>query len=145
VIVALMEFCNNWWLSRAAARAIRRVVHPEQYASERRARLEPESRFIVRLSESEVVCERPDGRVERVTWSDLQKVEVVTTSEGPMVPDVFWVLHGTTEGCAVPQGATGDEELLHRLQALPGFDNGAVIEAMLCIEDRRFLCWQKAA
>jgi hypothetical protein len=121
------------------------ALHPKRYASEPRTRLYPESRFIIRLSDSEVVCERPDGRVERVGWGDLQKVEVVTTSDGPMAPDVFWVLHGTTGGCAVPQGATGEEELLERLWALPGFDTRVFIEAMSCASDRRFLCWQRAA
>jgi hypothetical protein len=109
------------------------------------APLEPEGRFMVRLSDSEVVCERSDGKIERVGWADLQKVEVVTTSDGPLSPDVFWVLHGTHGGCAVPQGATGESQLLERLQALPGFDNRAVIEAMSCTSDRRFLCWQRAA
>jgi hypothetical protein len=117
----------------------------EPYASKLRAALEPESRFIVLLSDAEVVCNRPDGKVERVSWSDLHKVEVVTTGDGPFVPDVFWVLHGTDGGCAIPQGATGDTELLERLRALPGFDNGAVIEAMCCTSDRRFVCWQRAA
>ena len=78
-------------------------------------------------------------------WGDLQKVEVVTTGNGPFAPDVFWVLHGTGGGCLVPQGATGDKELLERLQALPGFDNRAFIEAMSCASERRFLCWQRAA
>ena len=122
-----------------------RALHPERYASEPRARLEPESRFLVRLSDSEVVCEQPDGRVERVGWSDLQQVEVVTTGDGPFAPDVFWMLRGTSGGCAVPQGATGDEELLERLQALPGFDYQAFIEAMSSASDRRFVCWQRAA
>jgi len=108
------------------------------------AALEPEHRFVVRLSDSEVSCERPDGTVERVSWADLQRVEVVTTDEGPFVPDVFWVLHGTDGGCAVPQGATGDSALLERLQTLPGFDNKAFIDAMTCASDRRFLCWQRS-
>ena len=60
-----------------------------------------------------------------------------------MVADVFWVLHGLNRGCAIPQGATGEKELLERLQKLPNFDNGAVIEAMGCTSDRRFLCWEK--
>jgi hypothetical protein len=109
------------------------------------APLEPESRFIVRLTDTEVACERPDGKTERVAWSDLQRVEVLTTSDGPMFPDVFWLLHGRDGGCAIPQGATGDKELLERLQTLPGFDNGKVIEAMGSTSDRRFLCWQRAA
>ncbi|MCI0595271.1 MAG: hypothetical protein L0Z48_01870 [candidate division Zixibacteria bacterium] len=132
------------WAYLQSRDSMNRALHPGQYASEPSARLEPESRFIVRISDSEVSCERPDGKVERVGWSELQKVEVVTTSAGPFVPDVFFVLHGTRGGCAVPQGATGEKELLERLWALPGFDNGAFIKAMSSVSDRRFLCWQKA-
>lgn len=132
----LIEVWLRWRVSRVAAQALDR---------EPRARLEPESRFVVRLSDSGVVCERPDGTVERVGWADLQKVEIVTTGQGPFAPDVFWVLHGTHGGCAIPQGATGDRQLLERLQALPGFDNNAVIEAMSSTSDRRFLCWQRMA
>jgi hypothetical protein len=128
-----------------SSRVLDRALHPERYSPEPRAPLEPESRFVVRLSDSEVVCERPDGKVERVGWADLQKVEVVTTGDGPFAPDVFWVLHGTDGGCAIPQGATGDSQLLERLQALPGFDNKAAIEAMSSASDRRFLCWQRTA
>jgi hypothetical protein len=106
--------------------------------------LVPESRFGVRLSDTDV-CERPDGKVERVGWADLQKVEVVTTGDGPFAPDVFWVLHGTDGGCAVPQGATGDSQLLERLQTLPGFDNKAFLAAMASTSDRRFLCWERTA
>lgn len=96
-------------------------------------------------SDSEVVCERPDGTVGRVGWDDLQKVEIVTTGDGPFTPDVFWVLHGRTGGCAIPQGATGDRQLLERLQALPKFDNNAVIAAMSSTSDRRFVCWERTA
>ena len=116
----LIEIWIRWLASRMCSRALDHALHPERYASEPRAPLEPESRCVVRLLDSEVVCERPDGKVERVGWADLQKVEVVTTGDGPFAPDVFWVLHGTDGGCAVPQGATGDRQLLERLQALPG-------------------------
>ncbi len=136
---------NEAWAYLQARDSMNRALHPERYASEPRAPLEPESRFVVRLSDSEVVCERPDGKVERVGWADLQKVEVVTTGDGPFAPDVFWVLHGTDGGCAVPQGATGDSQLLERLQTLPGFDNHAFIEAMSSTSDRRFLCWKRTA
>ena len=139
----LIELWLRWSASRMASRALDRARHPERYASEPAARLEPECRFIVRLSDSEVVCERPDGKVERVAWADLQKVEVITTADGPMAPDVFWLLEGTDGGCAIPQGATGERPLLERLWALPGFDMGTFIKAMTCVSDRRFLCWRK--
>ena len=76
-------------------------------------------------------------------WDDLQRVEIVTTDHGPFAPDVFWVLHGLKAGCVIPQGATGEKELLERLQALPGFRYEAVIEAMSSTENRRFLCWER--
>jgi len=118
-----------------------------EYVSARKPHtlLEPESRFVVKLSDTEIVCERPDGRVERVAWNDLTKVEILTTADGPLVPDVFWILHGSDGGCAIPQGATGERELLARLQTLSKFANDAVIEAMVSTSDRRFLCWQKDA
>ena len=101
-IAGLMGLLMDRRISRIAARAIQRAGSPEQSRSKTVAKLQPESRFIVRLSESEVVCERPDGKVERMAWNDLEKVEVVTTDEGPFAPDVFWVLHGRSGGCAVP-------------------------------------------
>ncbi len=109
-----------------------------------RPRLQPESHYLVQISESDVSCARPDGNMESVAWDDLQQVEIVTTDDGPFRPDVFWVLHGSTTGCVVPQGATGEPELLERLQQLPGFRNGAVMEAMCSADNRRFLCLEKA-
>jgi hypothetical protein len=107
-------------------------------------RLQPESQYVVRISEFDVSCARPDGNTESVAWDDLRQVEVVTTDQGPFRPDVFWVLHGSSTGCVVPQGATGEPELLVRLQQLPGFRNRAVIDAMCSADNRRFLCWEKA-
>ncbi len=138
----LIELWLRWGESRVS-RALDRAFHRGRYASEPQARLDPESRFIVLLSDSEVVCERPDGKVERVAWADLQKVEVITTGDGPFAPDVFWLLHGTEGGCAIPRGATGEGQLLDRLWALPGFDRRAFITAMSSVSDRRFLCWQR--
>ena len=110
-----------------------------------RAPLQPESQFVVRLSDSEIVCERPDGKTERVTWDDLQRVEILTTADGPFAPDVFWVLSGTDAGCVIPWGATGDRELLERLQTLQRFDNTAVINSASKTDEAMTLCWQRSA
>lgn len=74
-------------------------------------------------------------------WDDLQAVEVLTTDEGPFLPDQFWVLHGSTQGFVIPWGATGERELLRRLQELPGFRNEAIVEASSLTENNRLLCW----
>ena len=106
---------------------------------------QPEASYVVHVSDTEVRCDRPDGGVERVAWDDLQAVIVHTTAAGPAMPDVFWILAGTSTSsdCVIPHGATGDSALLERLQKLPGFDNEAFIRSMSSTDDQKFLCWQR--
>lgn len=87
---------------------------------------------------------RPDGTTESVAWQALAEVRVMTTSQGPLADDVFFVLDGGDRGCVIPQRLMPDE-LLIRLQALPNFDNGRLIEAMASTRDAEFLCWRRAA
>jgi hypothetical protein len=107
---------------------------------------QPEASFVVHVSDTEVRCEHPDGRVERIAWDDLQAVLIHTTADGPVAPDVFWILAGTSSssGCVIPQGATGDRALLEHLQKLPGFDNEAFICAMSSTDEQKFLCWKRS-
>lgn len=82
--------------------------------------------------------------VESVRWDDLQKVEVLTNGDGPLLPDRFWLLHGSGKGgCCIPWGATGDLELLRRLQELPGFDNLALLKPTGSTQEALFVCWQR--
>lgn len=88
----------------------------------------------------------PGGRVEEVSWADLAEVRIITSADGPFADDVFFVLIGAKgNGCAVPRSEVGSSTLLDRLQALPGFDNDAVVAAMGCTTDHQFLCWRRRA
>jgi hypothetical protein len=85
----------------------------------------------------------PDGRVEEVRWEDLTEVRIVTTAEGPFVEDVFWLLvRADGNGVAVP-GEAATDDLLDRLQALPGFDNEQMILAMNSTDEAQFTCWRR--
>ncbi len=85
----------------------------------------------------------PDGQREEVRWGDLSEVRIVTTAEGPFAEDVFWLLVGADgSGVAVP-GAAMPDELLDRMQALPGFDNEQMILAMSSTDEASFVCWQR--
>ncbi|MBB5034598.1 hypothetical protein [Prosthecobacter vanneervenii] len=131
-----MRALGSWLADRAVARALARSVDAPQ------ARLMPESQFVVRLSESEVSCQRPDGGIETVRWDELERVVIHTTSDGPLLPDCFWLLIGSgTSGCCIPWGASGGAELLARLQQLPGFDNQAVIGTGT--QEAVVTCWQR--
>lgn len=133
----------RWRASRILIARSMRACIPNATRRNPEDKLYPESRFIVRLTEEAVLCERPDGRIERVAWDDLQRVEILITPDGPFSPDSFWVLHGSDCGCVIPWGAIGNQELLERLQQLPHFDNMAILNAAPKTEEFRTLCWQK--
>lgn len=129
------------FVSFLASRTSNKVLNSLTDENQSAARLMPESSYVVVLDKQKIVCNRPDGTHEQVAWDDLQKVEILTTEDGPFAPDIFWILHGTQSGCVIPQGATGDAELFAQLQALPDFDNAAVIEAMGSTSKATFVCW----
>lgn len=102
----------------------------------------PES---IRFDDLGVVRTMTNGVTESVRWADLEKVSVATTDAGPWSDDVVWLLEGSTGGCAVPQSAVGADDLLARLQGLPGFDNETFVAAMGCTDNAIFVCWQRAS
>jgi hypothetical protein len=92
-----------------------------------------------------VVRTLASGQQEIVRWDALQEVSIITSDEGPFVDDLHWVLLGAPGGCAVASSAVGASELLARLQALPGFNNEAVIQAMGSTSHAQFVCWTRAS
>lgn len=104
-----------------------------------------EADYRVELTADDVGCVDPGGRRNAVSWRELESVRLVTTGSGPFAPDVFWVLEGGGAKCVVPLGATGEPELLDRLQRLPGFDHEALIAAMGSTDDASFTCWGRGA
>lgn len=102
-----------------------------------------ETEVLVEVSDSSIVVKEPEMPDKRIRWKDLVSVEIETNSLGPYVPDVLWVLRSAETRVVIPQGAEGEEELLTRLQVLPGFDNEAFIESMGSTSDATFPIWQK--
>jgi hypothetical protein len=91
--------------------------------------------------------EKRSVKTESISWDQVVKIEIVTTDEGPRSEDFFFILHGADgTGVVVPQELATKHGLLPELQQrFAGLDNKAVIDASLCIENRRFLVWKKSA
>jgi len=87
------------------------------------------------------------GLREHVAWGDIARVRIMTTDQGPYLEDVFFVFDSRTGGgCVVPQDLAVRDGLLEALQSrLVGLNNGAVIEAMLSVENRIFTIWEEGA
>jgi hypothetical protein len=108
--------------------------------------LQPEASVVVTFDSEIIRCQKPNSEEESIRWADLDAVLIETTDEGPIMPDVFWLLLSKTmkSGCVFPQGATGEEALLSEMQEkLPGFDNDMFIKAMTATENNKFLIWER--
>jgi hypothetical protein len=117
-VLAIITMVFRWWINRVVKHAIE---IPSKHT------LQPESKFLVELTDSAIRCTRPDGTIESVSWNDLQCVDILVTPDGPFLPDTFWILRDTKSGCVIPWGASGDQPLLTRLQTLPDFKNEAIL------------------
>ena len=102
-----------------------------------------EAQFSVSFDDKEIKLTVPNGNKFTIEWDNLMGVAIQTTDEGPVQPDVFWLLGTKESSLRIPQGAQGEQEFLHRLQQLPGFDNKAVIAAMGSANNNLFVCWQR--
>jgi hypothetical protein len=111
--------------------------------NEKATKLDPESRVMVGFNDEKIWCTCPGAPDQAMLWTELIVVAIETTDEGPFAPDVFWVLGAKDKTVIYPGGATGDQEMLKRLQLLPGFNNEAVIAAAGCTDNNVFVCWEK--
>jgi hypothetical protein len=103
-----------------------------------------ERQVIVEHDERGVRVAYPDGARHALEWSDVRVVAIETNDSGPWGADVWWLLEGEHHRVAYPQGATGDLAMLGALQSrLPGFKDEAVIQAMGCTGNARFVCWSQ--
>ena len=84
-----------------------------------------------------------DGR--SFSWDDLTEVTIVTTDDGPFLENVFWVLTCADGAVYELPGALVADDLLSRFQALPDFDNEALIAAMKSTDHAKFPCWSRSA
>lgn len=101
--------------------------------------------WCVSFDEAMVQLTDPGGTVSRITWAQLAHVGIITTADGPILPDLFWLLQQRDRqiSLVIPMGAEGEHELLLEMQSrLPGFDNMAVIEAMSSTDPAGFVVWQ---
>lgn len=88
----------------------------------------------------------PNGPTRSIAWNAVDSVAIETNDSGPWGADVWWRFEGHPETLAYPQGATGEKEVLDLLsERFPGFDYDAMIGAMACTDNQRFVCWRRGA
>ena len=99
---------------------------------------------MVRIDDDGIAATYPDDTELAIRWDEVRRIAIDTNDSGPWGADVWWVLEGDSARCAYPLGAEGGGEALAAFQArFEGFAHDAVIQAMTCTENRRFVCWER--
>lgn len=106
----------------------------------------PRPKARVLFDAERIALEHADGRTESLAWGDLQQIDLLLSHNGgPWDEQVTWLLAGASgQRCAIPNRSEGMQELLPRLQELPGFQTKAVLKALFRTENATILCWKKA-
>jgi hypothetical protein len=125
----------------------RRYVELQQKAAVATQNVAPRKEPIgerVTFDEQGIRREMSDGRIEAIEWDEIDEIGIVTSDEGPWVDDCHWLFlyRDRSKGCAVSNASEGFKELLERMQRLPGFDNGAVVQAMGSTSNQSFRVWK---
>ncbi len=115
-------------------------------------RVDPTEPFVINLYEDCVVVHRPDGQREEITWEALDRVVVRVSKAAPWSGKVWLILIGAPEsgqGCVTPMDAANANALLERLQALPGFNQQKLDNALRDAEAGKSrsdaICWKRGA
>ena len=105
--------------------------------------LEPESKWIVKIDGATIKTTDNKGQEQLLKMTDIQQIIVETNDSGPWETDVWWRILSDNGLVSIPQGATGESEMLQTFQNFSDFDNETFIKAMTSTNNAEFVVWKK--
>jgi hypothetical protein len=107
-------------------------------------RTQPEDFYDIKITNEFVSVSHPRFGKEQINWKDIETIKIVTTDEGPFLPD-FWIgLFGQKVKCLLPQGAKGYEEVYNIISKYDQFNFENVIAATGSTDNNEFLVWTRS-
>jgi hypothetical protein len=102
----------------------------------------PGGPYTVTVTDNGIICEHPKRPKESIRWDDVIEIRLLTTSEGPHQPDMWFLFLGAEVGCSVPSETKGFEQVWEVFkQRFPGVDYGAILDAKT--SDNQKTLWKK--
>ena len=102
----------------------------------------PGGPYLVTMTASELACEHPRRAREYIRWDDIEEITLITTSQGPFLPDEWYVFSGKAGKCTIPSEAKGFSELMADFdKRFPGMDYQAIIKAGTSDSERQI--WKR--
>jgi len=103
----------------------------------------PEDNYIITITRDYVRIEHPQRKTEQVLWENIQHIKIINTDKGPWFPDVWLALIGREDGCLIPQGAKGFDEVYGIISKYDGFNFENFIKSMSCTSNTEFDLWMR--
>jgi hypothetical protein len=102
---------------------------------------QPEDFYDIKITDEFVSVSHPKFGEEQIKWKDIETIKIITTDEGPFLPD-FWIgLFGQNKKCLLPQGARGYDEVYDIISKYDRFNFENVIAATGSTDNNEFLIW----
>ena len=94
------------------------------------------------MTDDDVACEHPTRPRESIRREAVNRIWYVTTSDGPRLPDEWFLLEGESGGCSFPTEARGFDGIWNQLeQRFAGFDYQPIIQGGT--HEAKHLCWER--
>ena len=103
----------------------------------------PEDDFTVTITGKFIKVEHPQRKTEQVLWENIKQIKLINTDQGPWLPDIWLALLGDEDGCLIPQGAKGFDEVYDIVSKYEGFNFENFIKSMSCTDNAEFDLWTK--
>ncbi|MEO6254913.1 MAG: hypothetical protein ABIO79_16500 [Ferruginibacter sp.] len=103
----------------------------------------PEEDYVVTITGTNIRVEHPERETEQVMWDNIQEIKLINTDEGPWLPDVWLALIGKEDGCIIPLGTKGYNEVYDIVSKYEGFNFENVTNSMRCTDNAEFPLWAK--
>jgi len=103
----------------------------------------PEDDFTVTITDKSIKVEHPHREIEQVLWENIQQIKLINTDQGPWLPDIWLALLGNEDGCLIPHGAKGFNEVYDIVSKYEGFNFENFAKSMSCTDNVEFDLWTK--
>jgi hypothetical protein len=97
--------------------------------------------FTVASDRERVRLHGDTGSDETMRWTEVRKISILTTDEGPQLSDVFINLEAENSKLVIPQDARDNDAFIASLLKIDGFDISAFTKAITSTENAEFTCW----
>lgn len=100
-------------------------------------------RYDVKVDDSGFRVTSSDGETRDYPWAAVNHVGILTTSDGPLCEDVYFVVKTDVGAICITHSDATQMDLLQYFDRLDGFKWDKVVEAMCCCVDASFPCWDR--